>query len=67
MIRTLPITIRDFDLNKMVMNVARTLYQWQVRTEQRRRLGTLDQRMLDDMGITSGQARTEARKPFFWD
>lgn len=67
MIRTLPITIRDFDLNKMVMNVARTLYQWQVRAEQRQRLGTLDQRMLDDMGITSGQARTEARKPFFWD
>ncbi|MDP6876080.1 MAG: DUF1127 domain-containing protein [Alphaproteobacteria bacterium] len=67
MIRTLPITIRDFDLNKMVMNVARTLYQWQVRAEQRQRLGTLDQRMLDDMGITSGQARAEARKPFFWN
>ncbi len=66
MIRTLPITIRDFDLNKMVMNVAKTLYHWQVRDEQRQRLGTLDQRILDDMGITSGQARTEARKPFFW-
>ena len=44
MIRTLPITIRDFDLNEMIMSVAKTLYQWQVRAEQRQHLGTLDRR-----------------------
>ena len=67
MIRTLPITIRDFDLNEMIMNLAKTLYQWQVRAEQRQHLGTLDQRILEDMGMTPSQARSEARKPFFWN
>ena len=66
MIRTLPITIRDFDLNEMLMSVAKTLYQWQVRAEQRQHLGTLDRRILEDMGMTPNQARSEARKPFFW-
>ncbi len=66
MIRTLPITIRDFDLGKMLTNIARTLYQWQLRAEQRQHLGQLDQRALDDIGITPSQARAEARKPFFW-
>ncbi len=66
MIRALPITIRDFDLGKMLMNIAATLYQWQVRAEQRQRLGELDAHALDDMGILPSQAKAEARKPFFW-
>jgi|TARA_B100002003_G_C13799378_1_gene394714 uncharacterized protein YjiS (DUF1127 family) len=46
--------------------MAMTLYQWQVRAEQRRHLGELDQYALDDIGISHGQAKAEACKPFFW-
>jgi uncharacterized protein YjiS (DUF1127 family) len=67
MIRALPITIREIDLGKMLINAAATLYQWQVRAEQRQQLGQLDQRALDDMGISNSQAKAEARKPFFWN
>ena len=67
MIRALPITIREIDLGVMLMNVARTFYQWQVRAEQRQRLGELGQHALDDMGISRSQAKAEARKPFFWN
>jgi uncharacterized protein YjiS (DUF1127 family) len=51
----------------MLMNVARTFYQWQVRAEQRQRLGELGQHALNDMGISRSQAKAEARKPFFWN
>ena len=66
MIRTLPFTIITFDFRKTLTNMAVTLYQWQVRAEQRRHLGELDQYALDDIGISHGQAKAEACKPFFW-
>ncbi|MBT4489961.1 MAG: DUF1127 domain-containing protein [Rhodospirillaceae bacterium] len=66
MIRTIPVSIREFDLSKILVNAARTLYRWQVRAEQRHRLGELDQHALCDIGITRDQARSEARKPFWW-
>ena len=66
MIQALPVLVRYFDLGKMLTNMVATLYRWQVQAEQRRRLGDLDQRALDDIGISRDQAKAEARKPFFW-
>ncbi len=66
MIQVLQIMIRYIDLKKMLTSLVATLYRWQVQAEQRRRLGDLDQHALDDIGISRGQAKAEARKPFFW-
>ncbi|MDE0944091.1 MAG: DUF1127 domain-containing protein [Alphaproteobacteria bacterium] len=66
MIRTIPITIREFDLAKGLMDVAKTLYRWQIRAEQRHHLNDLDSHALDDIGLTRQAAKAEARKPFFW-
>ena len=66
MIRTIPITIREFDLAKGLMDAAKTLYRWQTRAEQRHHLDNLDRHALNDIGITRQEARSEARKPFFW-
>lgn len=70
MLRTIPFTIRDFDLAEALLQaVARTagmLYFWQDRAEQRYRLAELDQRELQDIGISRRQALAEARKPFWW-
>ncbi|MDR5861083.1 DUF1127 domain-containing protein [Halomonas eurihalina] len=38
--------------------------QWQ-RHHTRRRLGDLDARLLDDVGISAARAEREARKPFW--
>ncbi|GEM_PF-1602772 len=43
----------------------RTLLTWQERAAQRRRLGTLDERELRDMGISPSDAMMEANKPFW--
>ena len=39
--------------------------RWQARADQRRRLATLDQRLLSDIGIQREQALNEAEKPFW--
>ncbi len=66
MLRTLPITIRDFDLVRALVKIAGMLYHWQVRAEQRYRLADLDKRALEDIGLSRSQALGEARKPFWW-
>lgn len=66
MLRTLPFTISEFDLGKALIKAVTTLYHWQVRAEQRYHLAELDRHALQDMGISRSQARSEARKPFFW-
>jgi uncharacterized protein YjiS (DUF1127 family) len=42
-----------------------TLGQWHQRSRQRRRLGTLDDRLLSDIGVDRASARFEADKPFW--
>lgn len=38
---------------------------WHARARQRRQLGQLDDRALDDIGIARTAAQAEARKPFW--
>ena len=66
MIRTIPVTVREFDLGQVLMNAVKTLDQWQTRADQRQRLSQLDRRALADIGITRAEAKAEARKPFWW-
>ena len=65
MLLTLPITIRNIDLTRTLMKLAWMLYHWQIRVEQRYRLAEMDQRALEDIGLSRGQALAEARKPFW--
>ena len=44
-----------------------TLVTWQQRYELRRHLLTLDDRLLDDIGLDRAKARKEAAKPFWTD
>jgi len=41
------------------------LYTWQDRSEQRMRLARMDDRMLEDMGLSRAEAILEADKPFW--
>lgn len=43
----------------------RMLCRWADRHGQRRALGELDDRLLDDVGLTRAQADAERRKPFW--
>lgn len=43
----------------------KTLCVWQNRASQRRHLGSLDGRLLRDMGMTRAEADLEAAKPFW--
>lgn len=42
-----------------------TLFNWQRRVEDRRRLSELDDRLLADMGISRTDAQYESSKPFW--
>lgn len=42
-----------------------TTAQWFARSSQRRQLLTLDDRTLDDIGISRAEAQAESRKPFW--
>jgi len=66
MIKTIPVTVREFDLAQVLMNGLKTLDRWQDRAAQRRRLGEMDSYILADIGISPAQAKAEARKPFWW-
>lgn len=48
-------------------SVLATLAFWMERSRQRRRLGRLDERLLQDIGITREQAFNESRKWFWQD
>jgi uncharacterized protein YjiS (DUF1127 family) len=47
------------------LSCARTLATWIDRARQRQALADLDDRMLNDIGITRSEARREAAKPFW--
>ncbi|NCF82386.1 MAG: DUF1127 domain-containing protein [Proteobacteria bacterium] len=50
-----------------VKGLLATVTTWQQRYELRRHLLELDDRLLDDMGLSTVQARQEAAKPFWRD
>jgi len=41
------------------------IFLWQERARERRQLGTLDTRMLADIGVETATAQNEADKPFW--
>ncbi|MDX1432191.1 MAG: DUF1127 domain-containing protein [Gammaproteobacteria bacterium] len=45
--------------------VVATLHAWRRRAKERAALAALDDRLLDDIGITRAQARAEVDKPFW--
>ena len=47
--------------------LAQILQTWRNRTHDRNALAQLDHRTLRDLGISEGQARFEANKPFWRD
>ncbi len=47
------------------LDVFGLLMTWHERARQRRALGTLDQRLLRDIGLDPATAATEASKPFW--
>ena len=51
----------------MFTALARTLQTWRNRSHDRNALAQLDHRTLRDLGISEGQARFEANKPFWRD
>ena len=42
-----------------------TLNAWYIRWQERRELASLDQRALDDIGLSRGDVLTEISKPFW--
>lgn len=49
----------------LLLRVVETLFTWRERARSRRMLAGLDDRMLRDIGISSGTALEEADKPFW--
>ena len=54
-------------LRRRPVNVFAVLLRWQERAEERHALESLSDHMLKDMGISRGDAASEARKPFWRD
>lgn len=65
MLRALPITIKGFDLRHLPATIVNTLLTWQARASERHMLSELDDRLLNDMGLTRQQALDESYKPFW--
>jgi len=49
----------------VVSTVLKTVLVWQERSSMRRRLANLDERNLNDIGMTYAQMSDEASKPFW--
>ena len=65
MLRTLPITIKNIDLENSLMRALKTVYTWQERAEQRYRLALLDAHMLNDIGLSTTDVARETDKRFW--
>lgn len=48
---------------RTIANFAAEVLRWYERARQRSQLKQLDDRLLDDIGVTRAQAEAEARKP----
>lgn len=55
----------QFRRSAPVKSIFSTICLWLLRSESRRQLQHLNDRMLDDIGISRHQARQEAEKPFW--
>jgi len=51
----------------LMVSFDQTLRTWRTRARSRRALGELSCRLLRDVGITAGDARLEANKPFWME
>jgi len=49
----------------LAVKIATVITDWHHRKRSRNALGRLDDRMLDDIGVTYRQARKEAQRPFW--
>jgi uncharacterized protein YjiS (DUF1127 family) len=58
---------REFNraLKRLTADVFATVLEWQERARQRRQLSELDDRMLDDIGVTRADVDREMAKPFW--
>lgn len=65
MLRALPSFATTFDLRSALSRLGSTIYAWQCRQDERQHLGSLDERLLKDIGLTRLQALAEIRKPFW--
>jgi uncharacterized protein YjiS (DUF1127 family) len=52
-------------LQRFAASVFTTMFEWQDRARQRRRLSELDDRMLKDIGLTRADVHREVEKPFW--
>ncbi len=58
---------RDHSLQGHGRRLPALLRTWYQRAHQRRQLAQLDDRALDDIGVSRAQAEAEAAKPFWQD
>jgi|SaaInl7_100m_RNA_FD_contig_31_689601_length_361_multi_4_in_0_out_0_1 uncharacterized protein YjiS (DUF1127 family) len=56
------LSVKPLGLSKLGKNLWETLRIWKNRSEQRRQLASLDQRMLQDIGISRADAIYEIHK-----
>ena len=53
------------NLARLIMAMLQLIEVWRARSSERRRLRTLDDRLLKDFGIGRCEAEAESRKPFW--
>lgn len=64
MLKAMPLFVRTIQATDLGV-LARTVYNWQCRAEQRHHLASLDDRMLRDVGLDRAAAKAEVSKPFW--
>lgn len=65
MLRSLPLYFGTFGLRSSLRNGIATLLAWQNRDQERQHLASLDDRLLDDIGLNRADVLAEIRKPFW--
>ena len=63
--RTLMAPVLRVEMTNPLERLLATVTAWQQRYELRRRLLEMEDRLLDDIGMSRAQARLEADKPFW--
>lgn len=63
--KAMAILIKEIDLGRLLAEPTELLGEWSARERQRRRLAELDDRLLDDIGISREAAAAEAAKGFW--
>ena len=48
-----------------IATLSRLLHEWRCRARSRREIARLDERTIHDLGLSAGQMRFEAEKPFW--